>query len=429
MEQSPHWAEILPPATKGWPYGHPPVELGKVGQLGWKVLRQDLPMPLAVLCQSALQHNAAWMRDFTRSFGVELAPHGKTTMAPRLFAQQLADGAWGLTFATVHQLGVAIRYGARRLILANQVVGPDDIAQLARWLQDMPELELHVLVDSEAGLKKLENGLVNVPKRLNVLLEIGVSGGRTGVRSGSDALALARTIAASSVVSLSGIETYEGLRVTGDDASDTRVVQALLANVRAVALACDQENLWGRDEIILSAGGSAYFDIVARELPTSLSRPVRVVLRSGCYVSHDAAFYNRLFGALQARSGVQWREREGLREALEVWTRVQSCPEPGLAILSIGKRDASHDIDLPIPKWYFRPEAHDEPAPAPKSWRIRKLNDQHAYLEFAEEGIAPAIGDLIGCGISHPCTTFDKWQWMPVVDDRYNVVDAIRTFF
>jgi len=421
--------ELLPAHAKGLPWSQDPVALAEVGDKGWNVLRQDLPMPLAVLRQSALQHNAAWMRDFTRAFNVHLAPHGKTTMSPQLFSRQLADGAWGLTLATVHQLGVAIRHGARRLILANQLVGPDDIVQVGRWLQDLPELDLHVLVDSEAGLKRLEAGLSTVPGRLNVLLEVGVLGGRTGVRSLPEALRLARLIAASAAVRLSGIETYEGLKVTGDDAADARIVQALLADVRAVALACDQERLWGRDEVVLSAGGSAYFDIVARELPVSLSRPVSVVLRSGCYVSHDAAFYQRLFRALQARSGMSWQTRDGFRQALEVWARVQSCPEPGLAILGLGKRDVSHDIDLPVPRWHFAPEAEGAPAAAPQSWRVRKLNDQHAYLEFPPEGPAPAVGDLIACGISHPCTTFDKWQWMPVVDDDYDVVDAIRTYF
>jgi len=419
----------LPPFAKGLPWNPQPVGLTDIRGKGWNVLQQDLPLPLAVLRQSSLQHNAAWMRDFTREFDVHLAPHGKTTMSPQLFRQQLADGAWGLTFATVQQLGVGIAHGARRLILANQLTGPDDIAQVARWLHELPDLELHVLVDSEAGLRRLEEGLMAVPGRLNVLLEIGVWGGRTGVRSLSEAMRLARMVAGSANLRLSGIETYEGLKVTGDDAADARIVQDLLATVRDVALACDREDLWGNNHIVLSAGGSAYFDIVARELPMSLSRRVSIVLRSGCYVSHDGAFYQRLFRALQSRSGLAWQKREGLREALEVWARVQSCPEPGLAILGMGKRDVSHDIDLPVPRWHLRPEPGESPAAAPASWHIAKLNDQHAYLHFPPEGRAPAVGDLIACGISHPCTTFDKWQWMPVVDDDYNVVDGIRTYF
>jgi len=32
-------------------------------------------------------------------------------------------------------------------------------------------------------------------------------------------------------------------------------------------------------------------------------------------------------------------------------------------------------------------------------------------------------------GISHPCTAFDKWQLIPVVDEEYRIVDVVRTFF
>ena len=68
------------------------------------------------------------------------------------------------------------------------------------------------------------------------------------------------------------------------------------------------------------------------------------------------------------------------------------------------------------------------PQPAPASWKITGMNDQHAYLAFAA-GDAPQVGDLIGCGISHPCTTFDKWRVLFTVDDDYRVTGAIRTFF
>jgi D-serine dehydratase len=57
------------------------------------------------------------------------------------------------------------------------------------------------------------------------------------------------------------------------------------------------------------------------------------------------------------------------------------------------------------------------------------MNDQHAYLRFASAQTAPRVGDRVGLGISHPCTTFDKWRWMAMVDEHYDVVDAITTHF
>jgi len=192
-----------------------------------------------------------------------------------------------------------------------------------------------------------------------------------------------------------------------------------------VARQCDEEGLYGTAEVTLSAGGSAVFDIVARSLPMQLSRPVRTILRSGCYVTHDSGFYERFLQQVIARSGAVWRERPGLKPALELWTHVQSQPEPGLAILALGKRDASFDIDLPMP---FARVRDGKRTPLDATWRVSKLNDQHAYLQFPFGGDV-RVGDLVGCGISHPCTTFDKWRWLPTVDDDYGVIGAVRTYF
>ena len=255
-------------------------------------------------------------------------------------------------------------------------------------------------------------------------------GGRTGVRTHDAALALARQVAASRCVALSGLECYEGLQISGDAAQDALTVGALMQRVKELAIACDREGLFAGPSIILTAGGSAAFDIVARELPMRLSKPVLTILRSGCYVTHDSGNYERLLAGVKARSGGVWQTRPGLQPALEVWSRVQSVPEPGLAILTMGKRDASYDIEMPIALKRFRPEADAAPQPVPAGWTIAAMNDQHAYLRCrADEADPPQVGDLIGCGISHPCTTFDKWRVLFTVDDGYRVTGAIRTYF
>jgi len=238
-------------------------------------------------------------------------------------------------------------------------------------------------------------------------------------------MAVARAIAASQSVRLSGVECFEGLSVTGDGPADQIVVERWMSVIRDVARQCDAEGLYGTPDVTLSAGGSAVFDLVARNLPTKLSRPVRTILRSGCYVTHDSQFYERFLREIIARSGDDQRLRPGLKPALEIWTQVQSRPEPGLAILALGKRDASFDIDMPMPFARMRGGMREG---LDKTWRITKLNDQHAYMEVPA-GADVRVGDIVGCGISHPCTTFDKWRWMPVVDDGYGVTGAIRTYF
>ncbi len=420
-------ASTLDAGLKGYPHSAPPCAVADIGRRGWNALRGDLPFPVALLKESALAHNLEWMADFTRATGVLLAPHGKTTMAPQLFARQIASGAWGITFATMQQVSLGVRMGIRRIIVANQLVGRADIVQAIELTETTADLELHFLVDSIPQLRLIEAEAQRrgTNRPLTALLEVGIDGGRTGCRTVDGAMQVARALAASRSVRLSGVEFYEGLNVTGDSEADRIAVERWMQTVQRVARQCDEEGLYGTAEVTLSAGGSAVFDIVARSLPMQLSRPVRTILRSGCYVTHDSGFYERFLQQVIARSGAAWRERPGLKPALELWTHVQSQPEPGLAILALGKRDASFDIDLPMP---FARVRDGKRTPLDASWRVSKLNDQHAYLQIPGGGDV-RVGDLVGCGISHPCTTFDKWRWLPTVDDDYGVIGAIRTYF
>ncbi len=432
MNLAPILSETLDAATKGYPPSRPALPISAIGAERWSLFAGDLPLPQAVIRDSALAHNHAWMRDFTASTGVLLAPHGKTTMAPQIFAQQLAAGAWGITVANVQQLGICVRFGVRRVIMANQLLGAAEVGAVIRLREAHPDLEFHFLIDSQAQLASIEHLAASqkISRKVTALVELGVPGGRTGCRAYNEALAVARAVAASKIVALSGLECYEGLQVSGDSGRDEVVVAALMQRVQDVALACDREGLFADPTIILTAGGSAAFDIVARDLPMRLSKPVLTILRSGCYVTHDSGFYNRMLEGVKARSGAAWQARPGLQAALEVWSQVQSCPEPGLAILTMGKRDASFDLEMPIVSKRYRPGTDAAPQPVPASWKIANMNDQHAYLRFSAGADAtPQVGDLVGCGISHPCTTFDKWRALFTVDDDYRVTGAIRTFF
>ena len=415
---------LLDASFKGFPHGVAPLRRSQVGAQGWNVLAGDLPLPLAVIRRDALAHNVGWMQRFADDAGVGLAPHGKTTMSPQLLRRQLDAGAWGLTFATVTQLRAGLAAGARNLLVANQVLDAADLGAIAALRAARPDVRVVFLLDSVAQLELIEG--VSADHHFEVLLEVGVAGGRTGLRSHADALALARRAHASAAVALAGIETYEGLGSMVGGQGDSSAVDDLMDRVERLARACDVEGLFDTDEAIVSAGGSAVFDLVVPRLRVSLSRPVRGLLRSGCYVTHDQGHYTRLVHALNRRIGCD--DAQGLRAALEVWALVQSVPEPGLAILAVGKRDVSFDLGMPLPLAVVA-RARRERVPAPADWAVAKLNDQHAYLRTGVDALGLQVGDRVCLGISHPCTTFDKWRWMPIVDDDGGVVDAIVTCF
>ncbi|TFW29987.1 amino acid deaminase [Massilia arenosa] len=412
--------QLLQPGAKGLPLTAP-VPQADVAAQNWNILDASVSYPVAVLRASALEHNLDWMRRFCAHFGVQLAPHGKTTMSPQLFGAQLANGAWGLTLANVPQTQVAYRIGVRRVIIANQVVAPADLAALATLMGSDPSFECWVLADSEEGVARLAAAFAGLDRPLPVLIELGLPGKRAGCRTQEEALAVSRALQSAPALRLAGVEGYEGL-------TDAAGVPAFVDRMLALLRELDARGAFGEDEVIISAGGSAYFDLVARGLAhgAGLTRAVLPILRSGCYLTRDHCHYFDAIAELDARTPVL--DGPGLQPALEVWSMVQSTPEPGLAILTMGKRDASYDMDLPLPLYWHRPGAGGAGPTSVQGWEIFKMNDQHAYLRLPP-GAEVRVGDLIGCGISHPCTTFDKWQHLLLVDDSYHVTGIVNTVF
>ena len=417
----------LPPGTKGLPLDDSIVRLGDLSGRGLNLLRGDLPMPVAVLKRSALNNNLRVMQEYIERVGVKLAPHAKTSMCPQLLARQLEHGCWGLSVATMTQFKLCHDLGVERLILANQLVGRAEITGLARLWAQTPQRAYYVLVDSFAAAQAISDGFRQTPGAppARVLIEVGIAHGRCGVRTPEEGLILARAIESLTHVELHGVEGYEGLIVSDHAADDTAAVSGYLESVlRLYELLRTQGLFADPDQVIVSAGGSAYYDLVARVLAGG-SKAVVPILRSGCYLTHDSGFYRRLLRRIEDRAVAG--PAPHLTAALEVWSRVISRPQSDQAIVLLGKRDVSYDIDLPAAHLWFREGHHDVPQPI-DGLVVDKLNDQHAYLTVPA-GADLAVGDLLGFEISHPCTTFDKWSLLLEVEDDYTVHGGLKTFF
>ncbi|MEO8423541.1 MAG: alanine racemase [Actinomycetota bacterium] len=376
-----------------------------------------------ILRERALAHNLALMAEYCRAWGVDISPHGKTTMAPQLWRRQLDAGAWGITAATVTQARVMRAAGVPQILLANELVDAVSIDWAAAQLAD-PAFAFVCYVDSDRGVDILEERLraLHPDRPLSVLVELGFEGGRTGCRTIPEAVHVAGRVASSDVLHLSGVAGYEGTICHDRSPECLALVLDYLDRLSELTRTMiDAGTFDGGERIVLTAGGSAFFDLVVDRLrgPWPGDADVRVVLRSGCYVTHDSGIYERV-SPLPARDGDR-----GFQPALELWGSVLSRPEPGLALLGFGKRDVPFDIDMPIPQ-VVRSGAD--------AWdvagrlTIRELNDQHAYGTVIP-GTSLEVGDVVGCGLSHPCTAFDKWRVIPVLDDDDRVVDAIATYF
>ena len=388
---------------------------------GTHVLSGAVEYPQLVLKRAEFEHNLAAMRDFCAARGVSLAPHAKTSMAPAVIGRQLEAGAWGMTVASVGQLRLCLEIGVPVMLLANELVNPAAAQWLGQTLAERPQQRVYCIVDSATGVARLAEGwrASGNLSRLPVLIELGLPGGRTGCRTFAEAESVARAVAGRPELSLAGVEAFEGI-LHGRSDKALRGVDDFLLRLTGLADQLDQLGLLSSDEEpVLSAGGSLYFDRVA-EILTSvrLSRPHRVVLRSGGYAFHD---HSPGPWPLAGADGTT-----ELRPALEIWCEVVSVPEPGLALAVMGKRDAPYDIALPV-VFARRPADGDAVEPC-LDVTVTALNDQHAFLQVPAEGPI-AVGDLLGCGIIHPCTAFDKWRRIAVVDENYQVLETIGTCF
>ncbi len=411
---------VVDATTKGFPPVREPVPLREVGAMGWTL--EDLQPPVMVLRASALEHNLALMAGFCERAGVALAPHGKTTMAPQLWRRQLDAGAWGITAATAVQARVMRAAGVRRVLIANELTDPGSIRWVAQDLRDQGT-ELVAYVDGLRGVRLLQDGLreAGAPRPLSVVVELGHQGGRTGCRDPDEAVEIARAVVGASHLNLAGVAGFEGTIAHDREPGSLAAVRAFLDAMRRLA-----ERLLEGGELaprpILSAGGSHYYDLVAERLAPGwpADEEPLVLVRAGCYLTHDDGIYASATPLANEEPELRFRA------ALETWGAVLSRPEPELALVGLGRRDVPFDQGYPRPLQLRRVGGELEPVDG--RIEILSLNDQHAFCRPGA-GVPVDVGDLLMCGISHPCTAFDRWRVIPVLDDEDRVVDAVATFF
>ncbi|MFI0999001.1 amino acid deaminase [Streptomyces galbus] len=410
-ERVDHRFKGLPPDADG-------LTVGELARRRRNLFTDGFATPVLALSAERLEHNLALMETYAARHGLAFAPHGKTTMAPQLFRRQLERGAWGITLAVPHQVRVARAFGVRRVFLANELVDAAALRWIAAELAADPDFRFVCYVDSVRGVELMDAALTGTARPVDVVVELAAGeGARTGVRTGAECVAVADAVAAAPALRLVGVAGYEG-----------EVPRATPERVRAwlrqlVGLAADFDaagRFAGLDEIVVSAGGSAWFDAVADVFASvpALSAPVLRLLRSGAYVSHDDGHYRRLTPFNRVP------EEGALEPAFRLWAQVVSRPSPEQAFLNAGKRDAAYDLDLPVAQ-VVRRDGTERPAAGVE---VTALSDQHTWLRTGPEADLE-VGDWVGLGLSHPCTSFDKWPLIPLAEADGTVVDYIRTFF
>lgn len=368
----------------------------------------NFQFPIMVLKEAAIKNNIAQMMSFCNSVDAQLAPHVKTTMSPQLAQMQVAAGATALTIANFWQGRIFLKHGFKNLIIANEVLDPTAIAEIAK-INKQKQAEIIFYVDSILALEIIQKH-TPLEGEQNLFIEVGTENGRGGVRELSLVEQLAQRIKADKRLNLIGVTGFEG--AVPDAARGRRGEKKISKFCQKIVAAAELAYPYKSDQqFVISAGGSAYFDIVAREL-NKFEKPRRLLLRSGGYITHDHKYYEEIYPFASTDRSFQ--------PAIEVWAQVISKPEKGFGVLNLGKRDIGNDLHNPIPIKSYDGQVKSFSAV------IEKLNDQHGCLRGKQEF---SLAQLIGLGISHPCTTFDKWGLIPLVNDDYDLIDCLQTFF
>lgn len=385
------------------------------------VLREEVCLPAAVIKASALENNILWMQRYADKRGVSLAPHGKTSMTPWIFRQQQKAGAWAIGVGSAWQAQAAMACGINRILMANQLVGKANMALISQLKKQHPDTNILCLVDSLDNARILAAFFSERQQTLDVLIELGVSGGRCGCRTTDEALALAGNVSQLPGLRLRGLELYEGVLHSHDPQPQ---IETLLRD--AADLACRMEK-YVDGEFILTGAGTVWYDVVCN-IWLAAEKPAhcRILIRPGCYITHDNGIYQQAQNELMARDSIACNIGGDLAPALELVAMVQSVPEPTLAVVNFGKRDAAFDAGLPQPVAHYR-EGKVLPF-KPGAITSTGIMDQHCMLQLAVESDV-RVGDIIVFGTSHPCLTFDKWKTLYLVDDDYSVLESLETAF
>lgn len=372
----------------------------------------EVSLPCATLNLNSVKHNINWMQEFANFHNILLAPHGKTSLTPEIIQLQVEEGAWGITVANVQQAYVAKMAGAKRIIIANQVIGKSNFKLAAELMSDV---ELYICVDSISNIRALGQFFSQQSSPLNILIEYGVPHGRCGARTEAEVNDLVDELAQHSGLSLQGLEFYEGVIHGGNEEKE---VQEFVSQVCDLFMRLDAKSTFNCQSPIITGAGSAWYDIVTQAFQSLPDRLTKII-RPGCYVSHDKGIYQtaqrKVLERISHSEQLSKFIENDLKSAIEVWAYAQSRPEPNRIIVALGKRDVAFDTELPMLERIYRDGERIE---FNAQLAITKdVMDQHMFLEVPDD-CPICVGDALVFSTSHPCITFDKWRHIAISENN-----------
>jgi len=353
----------------------------------------DLATPFLYVDLDRMNRNIDAMAAAARELGVRLRPHAKTHKVPEIARLQIAAGATGVTLAKVSEAEVFADAGIDDLFVAYQIVSP---AQLERLIPLARRTRLRCAVDSREGAERLSRAAAGAGIELQVMLEIDLGIGRTGVRAGVDAFELGQRITDLPGLELIGVYGFRGFRAF-DEGAEGREAWGRAEGEALVSAAAD-----------LRAIGLPVAEVSAGSTPTALpAGSVRGVteIRPGQY----------LFGCANVVAQGAMRVED---VALFARATVISRPADDRAVVDAGSKTLSTDG----PWQPGRGFGYLAPDP---STRVMGLWEEHGVLRLGENARGLRVGDRVSIVPNHVCTAVNLHDRLAAVRDER--VEAVWT--
>lgn len=404
----------------------------------WNILKQDIQFPILTINENKFNKNLISMKKYSDANNVYLAPHCKTSMSPQLLNKIEELGCWGFTAANNQQLMVLLQMGVKKIILANLITNESNLLNIFELLKKHKHVsELYVCVDSRFGVNLINkiSKKYSFNKKIKVLIEIGITNSRSGIRNLSALKSLIKSIVKLPPnFILSGILFYEGAAKSNNYQITLKKVKKIIMFGITCINFLARNNLIRNDEYIISGGGSEFFDLVVFYIRKfNKFKKTRIIIRPGSYIAYGHGYYMSVLKKLDIRKKILiknkiYKASELFSPSLELWAYIISQQDDGKAILNFGKRDVSYDLGLPIPLAIYRNSKLIKKIEKNNKIKIFKLNDQHAFIKF-NKGFDIKVGDLLKFGVSHPCITLDNWNTLFMINSNYLIKEGIKTFF
>ncbi len=209
-----------------------------------------------------------------------LRPHVKTHKMSEVVRIQLRAGIKRFKCATLAEMEMTAAAGAGDILLAHQPVGPK-VAKLVELSTRFPTARLATIVDDLSAAQRLSDQFLRAGRRIDVMLDVNVGQGRTGIQPGPAAVSLYKQLAELPGLRPCGLHAYDGHLHQSDPLERQRACDAAIAP--AEALRRDLQNL-GSDVSELVVSGTPTFAINASHPGRELS-PGTCVLWDAGYAS------------------------------------------------------------------------------------------------------------------------------------------------